>query len=128
MVVVPLFLSQAWPFHPAGTLVLLVQSLAQGSRSLNTRADLGREPQGIHREAVGSRPSAASVAPLDSGPGCQPGVGGGKAFWPCHGLMAQKLATRRKGTWWEQPQPGSSSLSQEDSPEAPVGSRSDLST
>ena len=80
MVVVPLFLSQAWPFHPAGTLVLLVQSLAQGSRSLNTRADLGREPQGIHREAVGSRPSAASVAPLDSGPGCQPGVRGGEGI------------------------------------------------
>lgn len=46
----------------------------------NTRADLGREPQGIHREAVGSRPSAASVAPLDSGPGCQPGVRGGEGI------------------------------------------------
>ena len=64
MVLVPLFLSQAWPFHPAGTLVLLAQSLAQGSRSLNARADLGGEPQGTHREAVGSRPLLLPWLPL----------------------------------------------------------------
>lgn len=128
MVLVPLFLSQAWPFHPAGTLVLLVQSLAQGSHSLLTRVDRGHEPHGIHHEAVGSRPSAAAVVRLDSCPGCQPGVRGGEGILAMSWSHGPEPGNKEERTWWEPPRPGSSSLSQEDSPEAPVGSRSDLST
>lgn len=128
MVLVPPFLSQVWPFHPAGALALPVRSLAQGSRSLNTRADRGHEPHGIHHETVGSRPAAAAAAPLDSGPGCQPGVRGGEGILAMSWSHGPEAGNKEEGTWWEQPRPGSSSLSQEDSPEAPVGSRSDVST
>ena len=77
---------------------------------------------------MGSRASAAAVAPLDSGPGCQPGVRCGEGILAMSWSHGPEAGIKGEGTWWEQPRLGSGSLSRKDSPETQVGSRSDLST
>ena len=54
-------------------------------------------------------------------------VKGGEGILAMSWSHGPEAGINGEGTWWEQPRPGSSSLSQKDFPETQVGSRSDLS-